>query len=373
MNFYQENDVFDFFDVSIILPFYKKLNEFRSVLPRNLKYFQRNGIELIIVLDEPSEEKKLIDYLDEFPFLNSKVIINRQFHEWRNPSKALNVGIRNAHRKFVFVASPETEFLTDVIYQLRYLLHYHPNSYAIGQVTFLDFLSLPQIENICDYPLLPYGSIMVERKYLEEVNGYSEKLTYWGGDDDNIRARLDLLGLKRLLVEDAIGIHREENAIGHDSRFKRGAQMPIETYKEIYYPQKTLTNDNSWGTEFKDVAYEWKHRKSKQKQCENYLSNYTRSWIRGDTIFNQCFKIIALIQTKNEIRHITEVLEHLDNYCDGIILLDDNSTDGTYEKAQSNKLLLKVQKEPCEVFDDLNLRNITLRLGAFFNSDWLFF
>ncbi len=102
MNFYLENNVFDFFDISIILPFYKKLKEFKKVLPKNLKYFQRNGIELIIVLDTPEEEQELVNFLDEFPFLNSKVIVNRIHHEWRNPAKVLNVGIRHAGRKHTF-------------------------------------------------------------------------------------------------------------------------------------------------------------------------------------------------------------------------------------------------------------------------------
>ncbi len=87
MNFYVENDVADFFEISIVLPFYKKLKEFKKVLPNNLTYFQRNGIELIIVLDTPEEEVELKDYLDEFPFLNSNVIVNRVPHDWRNRPK----------------------------------------------------------------------------------------------------------------------------------------------------------------------------------------------------------------------------------------------------------------------------------------------
>jgi len=192
MNFYADNNIFDFYDISVILPFYKKLKEFKKVLPKNLPCFQRNGMELLIVLDTPEEEKELVEYLMEFPFLNATVIINKKHHEWRNPSKALNVGIRHASRKYIFVASPETEYLTDIIYQLRYILHYHPGSYAIGQVAFLDFNTSASLETIHDLELLPYGSLMVEKKYLEEVKGYAEKITGWGGDDDNIRARLEL-------------------------------------------------------------------------------------------------------------------------------------------------------------------------------------
>jgi len=289
------------------------------------------------------------------------------------PSKALNVGIKHANRKYVFVASPETEFLTDSIYQLRYLLHYHPKSYAVGQVCFLSFDQTPSLAHIHKYELLPYGSIMVEKKYLEEVTGYSEKLTTWGGDDNNMRARLELLGLKKMFVSQAIAVHREENADGHKSRYKRNAEMPVDAYKEIYYPQELAVNKSSWGTEFNEVSYRWKLRNSKKTQCENYLKAFQKYWIKNDSIFNGEFKIIALIQVKNEIKHLPEVLIHLDKYCDGIILLDDNSTDGSYEAAMSEKLLLKVQKKTSDIFNDLALRNITLQLAAFFNNEWLFF
>ena len=77
MQFYLETDITDFFDISIVLPFYKKLTEFKKVLPKNLKYVQRNGIELIIVLDTPNEEERLKNYLDEFPFLNASIVVNR--------------------------------------------------------------------------------------------------------------------------------------------------------------------------------------------------------------------------------------------------------------------------------------------------------
>ena len=373
MNFYLENDICDFFDISIVLPFYKKLNEFKRVLPNNLKYFQRNGIELIIVLDTPDEEHELVNYLDEFPFLNSKVIVNRIDHEWRNPAKALNVGIRHASRKYIFVASPETEFLTDVIYQLRYILNYHQESYVIGQVTFLDFDTSPLLEKIQHYELLPYGSFMVEKKYLEQVQGYAEKLNSWGGDDDNMRARLDLLGLKRMFVSQAIAIHREENAKGHEARYKKNAEMPLLAYRDIYYPQQLIVNDDTWGTDFNDLAYSWELRNSKKRQCESYLKAFKKYWIKNDAVFDQAYKIIALIQVKNEIRHIPEVLAHLDKYCDGIILLDDDSTDGSYEAAMSEKLLLKVQIKGTDLFNDLNLRNTCLELAAFFNIEWLFF
>ena len=104
------------FDVSVVMPFYKKMDEFRRIFPKNLPYFQRNGIEIVIAMDEDSEEESLINFTHRYPFINWKVIVNHNKHDWRNPAKAINVGIRNATKEFILVCSPESEFITDWSY-----------------------------------------------------------------------------------------------------------------------------------------------------------------------------------------------------------------------------------------------------------------
>lgn len=107
------------FNLSVIIPFYKKMEEFRRVFPINRKYFERNGIEVVIVLDTPDEREELLSYIMQFPFINWRVIMNDKPHDWRNPAKPLNVGIRHATKKYIMICSPESEMLTDVIYILR--------------------------------------------------------------------------------------------------------------------------------------------------------------------------------------------------------------------------------------------------------------
>lgn len=78
------------FNLSVIIPFYKKMEEFRRVFPINRKYFERNGIEVVIVLDTPDEREELLSYIMQFPFINWRVIMNDKPHDWRNPAKPLN-------------------------------------------------------------------------------------------------------------------------------------------------------------------------------------------------------------------------------------------------------------------------------------------
>ena len=57
------------FDLSIVMPFYKRLDEFKRVFPSKAKYYERNGIEVVIVADEPTEEQGILDYIRRYPFI----------------------------------------------------------------------------------------------------------------------------------------------------------------------------------------------------------------------------------------------------------------------------------------------------------------
>lgn len=62
----------------------------------------------------------------------------------------------------------------------------------------------------------------------------------------------------------------------------------------------------------------------------------------------------------------------MEKYCDGIILLDDDSRDDTYSIARSEKLLLKAKKVRTE-FNDKQNRNILLDIASFFKAEWFIF
>ena len=114
------------------------MDEFLRVFQKNLPYFQRNGIEIVIAMDEDSEEESIINFTHRYPFINWKVIVNHSKHDWRNPAKAINVGIRNATKEFILVCSPESEFITDAIYLMRKKLQFYPQHFVIGTVAFTD-------------------------------------------------------------------------------------------------------------------------------------------------------------------------------------------------------------------------------------------
>jgi glycosyltransferase involved in cell wall biosynthesis len=45
------------------------------------------------------------------------------------------------------------------------------------------------------------GALFIERQHLRSVNGYNERLTYYGKEDDDLYARLEKSGLRRMRID----------------------------------------------------------------------------------------------------------------------------------------------------------------------------
>ena len=356
------------FDVSVILPFYKKMEEFRKALPMNAFYFQRNGIEVIICLDEDSEEIELLNFISTYSLINWKVIVNHQKHEWRNPSKAINVGIKHANKKYVLVCSPESIFYTDAIKIMREYLEYYDWHFAVGRVAFVDYDRKEIDDFLFSYP---FGSIMVKKDYLVAIGGYDESLDKWGGDDNNVRARLELSGVKKLYLPEVKLVHREEKE-ELKARKKKTERVPIKIWKDIFLPSKRKVNAD-WGKDFDDVVFNWRHKRETVFLLNEYLqSDYFLDLEMWPQKVEHTFKSLLLVQSYNEEKQIVAFLENASAYFDGIVLLDDESMDDTYKLAKHPSLVLKVKKKRCR-FNDLENRNILLDIASFFNTEWLAF
>ena len=224
------------FEVSVVMSFYHKLEAFKKVLPKNARYFQRNGIEVVIVLDEPTEQEGLVELIKQYPFINWKVVLNGKGHEPRNHAPVLNVGIRHATKKYILVSDPEVEFYTDVILQLCDMLQRYPGHYATGTVVFLEETDVINGNNIHQQNFMNYGSIMVEKKILEKIGAYDERFKVWGGEDDNIRRRLEMAGFRQLRVPLARSLHREEK-LQLQERFAKTNGFSTKEWRRFYYPQ----------------------------------------------------------------------------------------------------------------------------------------
>lgn len=245
-------------NTTIIIPFYKKMKDFKRVLPINAILFGRNGIEVIISLDEPTEAEELLAFIQDYPEIKWKVIVNRQPHEWRNPSKALNVGIRHSTKKYIMVMSPECELYTDAIVQLKEECEANGRAFSVGRVAFVDYSFDTEIDKLDGFQLVFYGSIFTQKTFLEEVSGYTERYRIWGGEDDNIRAKLETKGIAKIEVDAAILIHREDEKNGFDKRVAKTSSLPKEHFDNSFKPEdEDFSCTDTWGYDFNEIIFDY--------------------------------------------------------------------------------------------------------------------
>lgn len=363
------------FDLSVVIPFFRKMKEFRRVFPKNRKYFERNGIEVVLVLDTPEESQELQDYILQYPFVNWRIVMNDKPHEWRNPAKPLNVGIRFATKRYVMVCSPESEMVTDVIGILRKSFVDYPDypHYAIGRVCFADDEEVTEV-TFNQHKFIPFGSIMFEKRHAEQIHGYDETLSKWGGDDNNFRSRLDMIGVKELYFNGAMMAHRDiDNREGKVRRSEPFEKTPNDVLRHFFFPEIAVANGEDWGMDFDKLLYDWQHKPaSSEKQLNDFCQNRFAEYEIASHFGGKQYPVLLLVQCYNESHRISRFLEQASHLFDGIVLLDDGSTDGTYELARAEKILLKCKKRRTE-FNDLQNRNLLLDLASFVNHKIAFF
>jgi hypothetical protein len=255
--------------VSVIMPFYKRLGDFERVLPMNAPYLERRDLEVVLSLDEPSEEDGVLALIRRFPAIRWTVLVNDQHHAWRTPSRAINVAIRHAVGTYVLVVSPESAFVTDVPAIADDLLACGSGFAAVGRVAFATYAALETAGSLhacyaATPPAVwaahasfrggqPYGSLCVERERLARIGGYDEGLVLWGGDDDNMRVRLMLDGAT-LGISDAMRIVH----LAQGPRPPRPVRHGLRDLERIYRPAIAMANPDGWGTTYERLARSWR-------------------------------------------------------------------------------------------------------------------
>jgi predicted glycosyltransferase involved in capsule biosynthesis len=206
-------------------------------------------MELVFSVDEPDSGAELRKYLEENSPCSYVIKENPNRHSWRNHAKATNVGIRLASGEYVLIMSPESICVSD-IYSILV------NEYEkTKQNTGIDTLHIGRIA-FCKHPnittdlnstfekhfreVVYRGSACIKRDVLHKIRGFDENFTEWGGEDDNMRYRLKMLGygdVKKVWAAKAI--HYEKNV------------TRIVNSKFYFTPPKELEiNKNGWGLDF---------------------------------------------------------------------------------------------------------------------------
>ncbi|TXD81694.1 glycosyltransferase [Subsaximicrobium wynnwilliamsii] len=166
-----------------------------------------NDFEIIFV--DYGSTRNYKDGLSEFlkQYKNVKLIYSYHTDQpWSRP-KAVNIGVKHCKSDYIFVADIDMIFRHDFISILHRIKH--PNKSFFFKVGFLS-----EAESKKNIPFREYA-ISFESKYgaqglslfprhaLNEVNGLSEFIHFWGADND-VHNRLRNTGMETIFYDDKI-------------------------------------------------------------------------------------------------------------------------------------------------------------------------
>ena len=317
-------DVIYNLEVSIIFPVYDDSNYFEYLIRDNIKYYKQNGVEVLVPFSNLCIESALLSIIKKYNLINWVLIKVENNH--KNIS-LIEIAIQYASKKFILLTSIESAYATNVPYALRLLLNHYPKSYAV-----VNSLSYTIEEFAC--PLC----ILVEKQYIDRVYISFELKAK---SLLNLSFSLDRMRLNKIVATDAL--------FGTD--LNKQTNIKFSDFSNLNFSNKTLSRRiKNYRIELGELVYDWKNNIYSEEFCLEYLKSFDKHWIK-DNAFNGRYEKIILCQSYNETEFITEFLENMGIYFDGIILLDDGSKDDTYQKAVHDKILIKIKKKH-EGFND---------------------
>jgi hypothetical protein len=329
MQFRYHKKIARFMDISVIIHLQAAWPDFLAVFDANYPFLRRNGLEVIVVIQDEQLRPLASTLPDLYPAINWRIIMSNSL-----PGNEVNLALYYVSQNYILLLPDTVTLNTDVVYQLRYFTYHYANSFAVA----------PDTINTSNHG---FTCLLAERTALTAIGGFVIEenifitITKTG-------QQLQLTGKRQLIVPEAL-----------TSPMKAGSPLLPA------YPVGAMPANHT-------IIFNWTTDKQ-ESHISHVLSRFTEYTISKHANFKKDYRLICLIQVRNEIAHLPEVLLHLDKYCDGIILLDDGSDDGSYEHAFSEKLLLKVRKKYKGYFDDLENRNLLLQVGHLFKTQWFFF
>lgn len=344
------------FDTSVIF-FVENLLLFAETFSRSYEFLNKNGIEIVLYINSPVDEAAILQHIERWPFVNWKMLSHSTGEKIDHPKfQAMNECINHATKKYILlVNSPSVKFQTDLIYELRCAIEHYNDSFVV-EATF----GKDSCEGMGEF--LQCQRTIVLKSTFDYVGGFAaffdDALAF-----GNLWAKLQYAGLRKMTL---LSPPHHENPEGIYS-----GHNGIKNLRKILFPGKKEFLNNKRSLDCK-ILYDYTNNKYARHLCERYLSGFVKYRICREDAFDLKRDIVVLLQTYNERTNVNDMLSNVAQYCDGIILLDDSSTDGTYDLAHSDKLLLKAQKTRTG-FNDLENRNILLDIASFINARWFVF
>ena len=244
--------------VSYILPCYHKASLLRLMLPVN-ECYRANDVEVILVLDEPTEARQVLQIVRETRDIKFQVIVNDWDHVWRPPCIAYNIGIRYARAQHVILTDPESAISMPVTDYPDRLIREDFRACYSGLCWYDEDMKLedsPEVirhkMQVCEATGKVWhwgnGFLLAPKLALERIYGFDESRTSYGLDDNDIRVRLARLG-NRCVIDGAIKVFHA----GHSDTHRT---LPTE----LPGPNIALREQKeSWGRQYSRVLFDYQN------------------------------------------------------------------------------------------------------------------
>lgn len=241
--------------ISFIIPSFRKSGMFNMAYPANMRHFFAADVEVVIVLDEPFEERWWLNWAKALPEVKTRIVVNDNDHDWRPPCKAINAGVRRCLGEYVAIVSPET--IMDIpAGMLAALANY--NSMLGGMLWNITgsrgYMQPWEIEGLKAHTAVieppsayGYGFLMCSRMAFEAISGMDEGRTGYGKDDDDLRQRLIRYGLQ-FIIDPRIRLfhlHHENGVRSSENHRKVSRNVMLDH-------QPNWGNSEPWR-----ISYDW--------------------------------------------------------------------------------------------------------------------
>jgi GT2 family glycosyltransferase len=227
--------------ISIVTSYYNRKRQFINTLKTIKLSKQIDNLELIVVDDGSSDEHKLNDIINEYPFV--KLIRIEPKDKWYvNPCIPFNKAIKEATGDIIVLQNPEClhvgdilsnivdnlnddNYITYSVYSVDYGITLNLQSYNFENEDVFNTIKnrLTPFNNqnyvsegvCCWYnhslyrPLSYHFISAISKKNMDKLNGFDERFAHGiGFDDDEFLYRVKLLGLNVQIIDEPFGVHQ---------------------------------------------------------------------------------------------------------------------------------------------------------------------
>jgi glycosyltransferase involved in cell wall biosynthesis len=214
--------------ISIVTGYYNRLDLFLNTL-RTISKSEVKDIEVIAVDDGSSEEHRLEDLIEVFPFL--KVIrVEPEDKWWVNPCVTFNKGFKEANGDIIVIQNPECKHMGDVLteaskikegeyisfacysidedttYGKNLIINNRPASHDGDNAWYNHSVFRPVGYHFC---------AVITKKDLDELGGFDERYAYGIGYDDNEFLHRVKKKLNFRIVDNPFVIHQWHKSVNY--------------------------------------------------------------------------------------------------------------------------------------------------------------